>query len=301
MDNGSMPSFLKINSKKMKKIFSLAGSTLAMIGIIFIAIRLHGYWRGAHLEKVHTSVWVIIILLALCYSVINIFLALSWRSILLHLNVEVSKAWAVRVYGISQLAKYVPGNIFHLAGRQALSMAAGLPAKKVLTSSLYEQGIIIISGVTAGWIVLSALAPSFPLLMGISLLIISLMILLACLQFFLSKKMAIAGLLQITFLIFSAFIFVAILKNITHAEYLVPDVLFYAGGTYIIAWLAGLITPGAPAGVGVRELVILFCLSNIIPESELLLAVVLGRVVTVIGDVIFYVYAHFIRMKQESL
>ena len=26
-------------------------------------------------------------------------------------------------------------------------------------------------------------------------------------------------------------------------------------GAYVIAWLAGLVTPGAPAGVGVRELV----------------------------------------------
>jgi uncharacterized membrane protein YbhN (UPF0104 family) len=59
-------------------------------------------------------------------------------------------------------------------------------------------------------------------------------------------------------------------------------------GSYVIAWLAGLITPGAPAGVGVRELVLLFLLGEQIPAADLLLAVVLGRIVTVVGDLLFF-------------
>jgi uncharacterized membrane protein YbhN (UPF0104 family) len=45
----------------------------------------------------------------------------------------------------------------------------------------------------------------------------------------------------------------------------------------VIAWLAGLVITGAPAGVGVRELVPLYLLEGYVMETNLLLAVVLGR------------------------
>jgi hypothetical protein len=62
-------------------------------------------------------------------------------------------------------------------------------------------------------------------------------------------------------------------------------------GAYVLAWLAGLVTPGAPAGLGVRELVLLFLLNGMIGAADLLLATVLGRVVTVCGDVLFFFFA----------
>ena len=58
-----------------------------------------------------------------------------------------------------------------------------------------------------------------------------------------------------------------------------------------MAWLAGLLTPGAPAGIGVRELVLVLLLKGIVPEAELLLAVLLSRLVTVGGDLLFYLVA----------
>lgn len=69
-------------------------------------------------------------------------------------------------------------------------------------------------------------------------------------------------------------------------------------GVYVLAWLAGLVTPGAPAGVGVRELVLLFLLKGIVAEADLLLAVVLGRVVTVVGDFGFFVFGNLIRHEE---
>ena len=65
------------------------------------------------------------------------------------------------------------------------------------------------------------------------------------------------------------------------------------GGAYVLAWLVGLVTPGAPAGVGIRELVLLFVLKGVIPETDLLLAVVMGRVVTIFGDVLYFLNTSF--------
>jgi uncharacterized membrane protein YbhN (UPF0104 family) len=56
----------------------------------------------------------------------------------------------------------------------------------------------------------------------------------------------------------------------------------------VVAWLIGLITPGAPAGAGVRELVLYALLRTSIPQTDLLYVIVIGRIVTILGDVVFY-------------
>ncbi len=70
--------------------------------------------------------------------------------------------------------------------------------------------------------------------------------------------------------------------------FLSTDIVIGLVGAFVISWLVGLITPGAPAGVGVRELVLLFLLKGVVAEVDLLLAVALGRVITVIGDFLFF-------------
>ena len=62
-------------------------------------------------------------------------------------------------------------------------------------------------------------------------------------------------------------------------------------GAYLIAWLAGLLTPGAPAGVGVREVVLYALLHSMVSQVDLITAIVIGRIVTVSGDVVFYLWA----------
>ena len=60
-------------------------------------------------------------------------------------------------------------------------------------------------------------------------------------------------------------------------------------GAYVLAWLIGLVTPGAPAGLGVREMVLLFLLKGFVSESDLILAVLVGRMVTVVGDGMYFI------------
>jgi uncharacterized membrane protein YbhN (UPF0104 family) len=76
-----------------------------------------------------------------------------------------------------------------------------------------------------------------------------------------------------------------------------PALWTIASGAYVVAWLAGLVTPGAPAGVGVREMVLIFLLGHAIPETELLPAVVVSRLVTVAGDVLFFAAAALLKPR----
>ena len=59
-------------------------------------------------------------------------------------------------------------------------------------------------------------------------------------------------------------------------------------GMAALAWMAGFVTPGAPAGLGVREAVLLALLERLLTPQQALLVVVLWRVVTTLGDVVFF-------------
>jgi uncharacterized membrane protein YbhN (UPF0104 family) len=62
---------------------------------------------------------------------------------------------------------------------------------------------------------------------------------------------------------------------------------FYVPAAFVTAWLIGLVTPGAPAGIGVREIVLIYLSGDYFDNGSILLSVMILRIVTVLGDVIF--------------
>jgi hypothetical protein len=89
----------------------------------------------------------------------------------------------------------------------------------------------------------------------------------------------------------SGAVFVVLLKLIGDCEGLRFRQWLTVIGAYVVAWLAGLVTPGAPAGVGVREMLLLLFLKGLVSEIDLLLVVLLGRLVSVVGDLLFFLAA----------
>jgi hypothetical protein len=100
--------------------------------------------------------------------------------------------------------------------------------------------------------------------------------------------------MEVLFLAFSGGMFAALLALIGGDSEIHLQTWLLIGGAYIIAWLAGFVTPGAPAGVGIREMVLLLLLKGYIVETDLLMAVLLGRLITVVGDFLFFVSSSLI-------
>jgi glycosyltransferase 2 family protein len=242
--------------------------------------------------------WLILFFFSIIYAISGIFLAFAWKDILNFLKTEVDKLQAIKIYGLSQLAKYVPGNIFHLAGRQALGMASDLPAINLAKSTVWELGLMVFSGLFFGLLTIPLLLPSLSIHTSIIIFLLLFMIVVICMSKWLSKFISRAFVFQTIFLLLTGVIFTSILYIIN------PDVISISTfsvfiGAYIIAWLAGLITPGAPAGLGIRELVLLFLLKGLVPELDLLLAVLVSRVVTVLGDLLYFTVSLFIKLDKK--
>lgn len=276
-----------MESSSIGRGLHFVGGALGLAGVVFVGIRLHEYAGEIDFARFDVLSWGAIGLLALIYSAANVLLARAWWYQLAFSRVRVNWPWALNVYGRSQLAKYVPGNIFHLAGRQALGMAAGLPARPLAQSAAWELCSIAVAGACFGILALPLIWPSLTWLATVLLFVVFLAALHVMTSRLLDRGVATALLLQAAFLAVSGLVFMGTLALVTHYEQLL---LFAPAicGAYVVAWLAGLVTPGAPAGVGVREIVLLVLLQDQVGFEVLLLSVVLGRFVTVLGDLIFF-------------
>ena len=124
----------------------MAGAGLGSAGVLFVGIRLYQYSGQLDIHKFGIVSWIAIFSLSLIYSAFNFLLAISWWNILLLLHDRIHKTWAITTYGISQLAKYIPGNIFQFAGRQAMGLAVDLPGKTLAKSIFWEIAFISMAG-----------------------------------------------------------------------------------------------------------------------------------------------------------
>jgi len=285
----------------IRRYLHVAGGALGLLGILFVAGRLYRYSSEIDLNLFDAVDLFIITILSMIYGCANIFLSLGWRQLLAFFNSEVSRRRAITIYGISQLAKYVPGNIFQFAGRQAMGMATGMEGRSLAKSTLWELGLIVMAGALFSSLSLPLLWSGFSPTASIGVFLGTVIGTALLLRRFIAESVAIAWWCHIFFLVASgAVFFFALVLSMPKGAVLPP--LSAICGAYVIAWLAGLMTPGAPAGVGIREAVLLVMLGGSIAPGDLLLAVMIGRFITVAGDLFFFVSSFLVgRMRFAEI
>jgi hypothetical protein len=274
-------------SPLIKKILHWTGSLLAFAGIIFVIILLNGYYSEINFAHLDGAAWSIIASLIMIYGFSNLGLALAWRGLLSHFGESIPPALAIKIYGSTQLAKYVPGNIMHLLGRQALGQAYGIRSLPLAKASIWELGLISIAGAFFLILILPQITQGISFFLVQFVFVIAMLVLVLGVCLFIGVVIAYAFGWYVLFLMISGILFVALLELFTVGE--IPYSLFLPySAAFIVAWLVGFITPGAPAGIGIREMVLIALLNEGIQEGELLLTVLVSRAVTVAGDVVFF-------------
>lgn len=280
-----------MKSVLLKRILHWTGSILSIVGIIFVAIKISEYGSQIAFSRFNYRSLFVLSGLAIVYATANVLLALAWKALLLYLGIDVNFVWTIRTYGVAQLAKYVPGNIFHLAGRQVIGQAAGLPAWTLAKSTVWELGLVSFAGAMFGIFTLPHFVPIVSIPFATVAFICVLGVMLVVLKKYIGSLIAFAVELYAVFFTISGLIFTVLLALIITKCTIPPLQAISICGTFVVAWLSGFVMPGVPAGIGVRELVLVLLLKGIVPEAELLLAVLLSRLVTVGGDLLFYLVA----------
>lgn len=201
----------------------------------------------------------------------------------------------------TQLAKYLPGNVFHLVGRYLWLEREGVRHKALVLASLAEIALFVLAALLVG--AAAALLYPFPqsneIIVWIDRLapLAAFGALLACGLGVLVVRRAQAGLVardRIDLGVLATVILACVFfLHLGAVFYVIGAQLWPSAGPYLIAagalaWLAGFVTPGAPGGIGMREFALLMLLSGVGAEADVLLAAALLRVVTVAGEVLFY-------------
>lgn len=273
------------------RLLKYVGSVLAIIGVSFVSYKLYFYFSNDDFKKLTYYSLLYLGTLALVYTLVNLFLATAWRHLLIYFGVKIRWRLSTKIYALSQIAKYIPGNIVHLAGRQAIGISENIAGGPLLKSTFAELTLIAFTGALFSILLVPLFFPIFGLMHIVLLTCGAISIAGYLLKFIFNRQLAVAFFYHVGFLLSSGLVFLAIMLLVTGSSTL-SDVGFEIFiGAYVVSWLVGFVTPGAPAGVGIRELVLIYLLGSHIASSDLIFAVALLRVITVIGDLLFYLIA----------
>ena len=277
--------------------FRRAGTALAVLGIAWVAMRFRRYGAALAPADVPGLVWACAAGLTLAYGAADVLLAFAWRALLDGQGTTAGLVWSIRTHGVSQLSKYLPGNVMHLASRQLLGASAGVPHAVLARSSLLE-----LAGLASAGLLLSLMAlplvevGPFPHITPAAGAAIVLLALAAAWIIAGARTARVLG-CHLLFLLVASASFTTLLFLLAPGS---GSTLAWAAGcgAYAAAWLAGFVTPGAPAGLGVREAVLVILLGGHAAEPDLLAAVVLSRAVTALGDTLFFGIAWTLRGER---
>src|SRR3546814_11770047 len=78
-----------------------------------------------------------------------------------------------------------------------------------------------------------------------------------------------------------------------------PGPIFFIGA-FTTSWIAGFVVPGAPAGLGVREVVLTAWLAGALPPATAVLLVVALRIATPIADLVNFLWGSAVLVSNRQ-
>ena len=303
--------------ERIKKIVSYVGTALMLVSLWFIGRRLLGYLTAEDFDSSFlSSTWVIMGLLGVALvEGLGIFLAgLNFRSMVRNVSgVSTEPTLAATVYTSSNLYKYIPGGVLYVAGRNRLAVETeGLGHGKVAFATVVEGALIAVAAIlvavlnafdhTMDYLRYVDVLPIIGIVAGIIILAIIPVVYIFRHKISTGWKHITSNMEELTFLVvFKRFGFALLLMALWGGSFAATLALLGQSmnlglvstvvGLFILSWVAGFLTPGAPSGLGIREAVMLMFMGGIVDGGLLIIAMIIHRVLTVMGDLIAYAIA----------
>ncbi len=263
-----------------------------------------------------TSKRLMILVLAIAGYVFALcFLAEAWHWILKVTSKSLAKRNDSYISFLSsQILKYLPVGVFHLAGRhvwlkqrgyshKALGKAALLETSFMVSISLILgalSGLIFMNseavhtlpwwniGIPITYLLFAGFAAGLALVMAVSWWVFRLNIKSSIREISIS-----AGWVMLFFLLQTSLFMVCYYA--TGASYPVLVII----PAFLLSWLAGYVVIGSPGGLGVREVVFLFLTNAQISVEYSLLAILLFRLVSVLGEFVAFFLPSGLKIQRK--
>jgi hypothetical protein len=290
----------------LRRLARRIGVALTVLAVVLVLWRLGSLWQQTAPLMVDSRVAYAVIVLSMLYALSLFLLATVWS--MLAIAGETLRpgrlASLVHAYGVSSIAKYLPGNVFHLAGRQIYGARLGVPHASMAMASVLETALCVIAALLVALAFLAFgdaeggfMVDSRLVWIGVA---VSVLVLLAALSAGMdgpvrrvldSADLAAPGVSRLALAAVLCCVFFAVSGGIAlGADYAIAEgrrMSVVVGSAYVLAWLTGFLVPGASGGLGVREGALLLLLAPQIGEPTALALALSTRLITTLGDVLF--------------
>ena len=290
-----------------RRMLRTIGLLLSAAAVVWIAVR---FVRSGALDLLQqesiskSGLVAALLLLALGYAAAAVLLAFAWWRLISALASDraVPAASTMAAYAVSQYGKYLPGNVAHYAIRHAWIRRYGFPHASLGLASILEAGLLLLSALaltltadTRGLRALSILDPRAAIALLVAILAVLGLVLHALRRARFLGRYRLPSLppLPVLFLClacYCAFFVLAAgcLGGLAHMLAIPFDSFAMLLAASAASWLAGFIVIGAPGGLGVREAAFVALTGAALGESRALLLIGLFRVVTFLGDTLYF-------------
>ena len=291
-------------------------------GFLLVVLALAGYWiyrNRAEVGHAWSRVTLFPVLGAFFAGALGAWSGVpAWRSLLIGLGSRLRLRDAQRVFLMGQLGKYIPGGVWTVLAQATMAMELKVPRARSGTASLMS---ILLAVVTAAGLGAVCLAVAGHEVLGhywwILLLAIPLLALLhpGVLVWFgrtvgriTRRKVPLERISERTLIGAAGALLVGQLCNGFGFYLLVVSISGHASnpllsiGVFSLASAAGIVVIFAPAGVGAREVILLFGLSTVTKDAgSAALIVLMSRVVLTAVDVLLAASAAGIGRRGRRL
>jgi len=275
-------------------------AALALVALL--ALRLRQLWQEtpADLSAVDTPVIAIAAIMSLAAVVAY---GSVWPFILRQIGAPVPSG-SIRLFLQSQLGKYLPGSVWHYAGRVGLARSRGVAVRSTLISLGVEVGASALAAVIVGLFVLPiALAALLAVAVAVAVALIGLAPARAPERLLdplirvirrivplsvVDMRQAVRALPAATALYIPVWAVYGVAFWLTaRALFPIPttDIVFFTAA-FALGWLAGMIVVFAPGGIGVREAVLVGLLAPRVGHAEAIVIAGASRLLLTAADLL---------------
>lgn len=299
----------------MKRRIRIIGLVIGMLAIPAFAVYAARALRGQDLYRYYTTTALTGISVATFLYALNIPIsAWGWRRLLCDLGVKHSWRRLSEILSVTQMAKYLPGNVGQHISRTGMALTSGIPLSPFLTSIIGETVVAVFAAISIGLgglgcsnvglhllrresavtIVAAAALAAVPMLLLASARGTIFRVTRRLLPTRLRSGVIMlphAGALLYAFTAYCGIFIVTGCGLTAMAALLFPASAhdgFLLTGSFALAWIVGFFTPGAPAGLGVREGVMLTMLQANYSKPDALILLIGFRVATTAGDALCF-------------
>ena len=270
--------------------------------LFFLAKALKDRWQEVLQIRIESWGWGYLAIALTLTLIAHIWSGWVWGWILWEFKQKVSAIWSIETYLITNIGKYLPGNVWHFYGRIRAAETVGISRAIAIISTLLEPLLMAASA-----LVLAGVAS--PQSRGILPLVILSAVLIGIHPKFLNpvvQKLAkkkqkrreqesdeervqlthypwrpLLG--ELGFLLIRGLGFLWAIAALTPVEMSSIPLLLSA---FSFAWLLGLVVPGAPGGLGVFEATAIALLDSTYEPAIILSTVALYRVISILAEAI---------------